>query len=141
MTRAKKSKATRKSAHGETSRKKREPAADDRKAKLGTKYLCFSCKSKFYDLNKPEPLCPKCGADQRRKPKETTSGGSSAAAPVKRPPVRPMPALLDEEDAETVPFEEEMDLDLGELEPAGGDEEFFDEEEGGEAPEDDVEEP
>ncbi len=141
MTRAKKPKATRKPSSGESSRRKREPAADDRKAKLGTKYVCFSCKAKFYDLNKPEPLCPKCGADQRHRPKETGSSHAVAPAPAKRPPVRPMPALLDEEDAESVPFEEEMDLDLGDLEPAGGDEEFFDEEEGGETPEDDVEEP
>jgi len=141
MTRAKKPKATRKPAEGESSRKKREPAADDRKTKLGNKYVCFSCKAKFYDLNKPEPLCPKCGADQRQKPKETGSSHASTPPAAKRPPVRPMPALLDEEEAETVPFEEEMDLDLGDLEPAGGDEEFFDEDEGGEAPEDDVEEP
>lgn len=32
---------------------------------LGKKYTCYSCHTKFYDLNKPVPLCPKCGADQR----------------------------------------------------------------------------
>ena len=32
---------------------------------LGKKYTCYSCHSKFYDLGKPEPICPKCGADQR----------------------------------------------------------------------------
>jgi len=32
---------------------------------LGKKYTCYSCHTKFYDLGKPEPLCPKCGADQR----------------------------------------------------------------------------
>jgi uncharacterized protein (TIGR02300 family) len=32
---------------------------------LGKKYACYSCHTKFYDLGKPEPLCPKCGADQR----------------------------------------------------------------------------
>ena len=30
------------------------------KQDLGTEYLCFSCKTKFYDLNKPEPTCPQC---------------------------------------------------------------------------------
>ena len=39
-------------------------------SKLGTKYHCFSCQAKFYDLNRPEPICPKCGADQRDKPKK-----------------------------------------------------------------------
>jgi len=32
------------------------------KQDLGTEYLCFSCKTKFYDLNKPEPACPQCEA-------------------------------------------------------------------------------
>lgn len=32
---------------------------------LGRKYNCYSCHTKFYDLGKPVPLCPKCGADQR----------------------------------------------------------------------------
>jgi uncharacterized protein (TIGR02300 family) len=33
--------------------------------KLGTKYGCYNCGTKFYDLGKSDPLCPKCGADQR----------------------------------------------------------------------------
>jgi rubrerythrin len=35
---------------------------------LGKKFTCYSCGTKFYDLNKPEKLCPKCGADQMAKP-------------------------------------------------------------------------
>jgi len=38
------------------------------KSKLGKRYTCFECGLKFYDLNRPEPLCPKCGADQRNDP-------------------------------------------------------------------------
>ncbi len=38
------------------------------KSKLGKRYGCFECGLKFYDLNRPEPLCPKCGADQRNDP-------------------------------------------------------------------------
>ena len=34
-------------------------------ANLGRKYTCYSCQTKFYDLGKPLPVCPKCGADQR----------------------------------------------------------------------------
>ncbi|HEY0514380.1 MAG TPA: TIGR02300 family protein [Thermoanaerobaculia bacterium] len=33
--------------------------------KLGTKYECYNCSTKFYDLGKSEPLCPKCGANQK----------------------------------------------------------------------------
>jgi len=32
---------------------------------LGQRFTCFKCECKFYDLCSPEPLCPRCGADQR----------------------------------------------------------------------------
>jgi uncharacterized protein (TIGR02300 family) len=35
---------------------------------LGNKFVCFKCSTKFYDLKKPDPICPKCGADQRESP-------------------------------------------------------------------------
>jgi uncharacterized protein (TIGR02300 family) len=31
------------------------------KDKLGTKQVCPSCESRFYDLNKRPAVCPKCG--------------------------------------------------------------------------------
>lgn len=33
-------------------------------ADLGTRYKCYKCGTKFYDLGKPQPLCPSCGEDQ-----------------------------------------------------------------------------
>ena len=49
---------------------------------LGTKYTCFKCGTKFYDLKKPVPACPKCGADQREAPvaKPQTARQQRAAA-------------------------------------------------------------
>jgi hypothetical protein len=38
------------------------------KAKLGTRYTCFKCGCKFYDLSRPVPSCPDCSADQREAP-------------------------------------------------------------------------
>lgn len=38
------------------------------KAKLGNRYACFQCGTKFYDLNRPQPTCPECGADQSLAP-------------------------------------------------------------------------
>ena len=38
------------------------------KSKLGKRFACYQCGTKFYDLMRPEPLCPKCGADQREDP-------------------------------------------------------------------------
>ena len=32
--------------------------------KLGSKLECHSCGAKFYDFDKPDPVCPKCGASQ-----------------------------------------------------------------------------
>ncbi len=38
------------------------------KSQLGTRYTCFQCETKFYDLNRPAALCPSCGADQANDP-------------------------------------------------------------------------
>lgn len=40
-------------------------------SKHGTKHTCWSCGTKFYDLNRPEPKCPKCGADPKEAPVTT----------------------------------------------------------------------
>ena len=31
---------------------------------LGKRFKCYKCGMKFYDLGKPQPLCPSCGANQ-----------------------------------------------------------------------------
>jgi hypothetical protein len=60
---------------------------------LGKKYTCYSCHTKFYDLGKPEPICPKCGADQRdaeEAPASTSHrgrGSSRAPAPIVEEPI------------------------------------------------------
>jgi uncharacterized protein (TIGR02300 family) len=33
-------------------------------ADLGKRFKCYKCGTKFYDMNKPEPICPACGEDQ-----------------------------------------------------------------------------
>jgi hypothetical protein len=38
------------------------------KERLGKKWVCYSCGVRFYDLKKPEPICPRCEADQRESP-------------------------------------------------------------------------
>ena len=37
-------------------------------SKFGKKFSCWKCSTKFYDLNKPSPKCPKCGADPDEDP-------------------------------------------------------------------------
>lgn len=46
-------------------------------SKYGTKHTCWSCGTKFYDLGRPDPKCPKCGADPAEAP--ATVGAVAAA--------------------------------------------------------------
>lgn len=70
---------------------------------LGRKYACHSCSTKFYDLNKPDAKCPKCGASPEAPSSETTPKASRAAS--KRARVAPVyEPKVEEEDA---PFEDE----------------------------------
>ena len=70
---------------------------------LGTKYTCYKCGAKFYDLKKPEPLCPKCGADQR----ENTALRTPEKAERKRMPRQMVDEPLLEEEAEDEPSTED----------------------------------
>ena len=84
-------------------RAKAPPPSGPRHPKLGYKYVCFECSTKFYDLNKPEPVCPKCEADQRDRPLHSRS--RLPASKPKKKPARAMQPLLEEED-DTLPPEE-----------------------------------
>lgn len=70
---------------------------------LGKKYVCYSCQTKYYDLGKAQPVCPKCGANPR---------DEDHAAPVTRG--RRAPVVVEPEDDA---FEEPAD------EPAADEEE------------------
>ncbi|MBK5258635.1 MAG: FYDLN acid domain-containing protein [Thermoanaerobaculia bacterium] len=99
-------------------------------ADLGKKYTCYSCHTKFYDLGKPEPLCPKCGADQRDaddKPVATSSRKGRVAAPP--PPVIEEPEFEAEAEAEPAVAAGEGDEDEEVVAPVDGREEEAEEEE------------
>jgi uncharacterized protein (TIGR02300 family) len=83
---------------------------------LGKKYECAECGTKFYDLGKSEPICPKCGTNQRglqEPPKTAAPPRVRTVAPVPvpvEPPEEDLPADIgdeDEEILEVVPGEEE----------------------------------
>ncbi len=81
---------------------------------LGTKYTCFKCGAKFYDMKKPEPICPKCGADQRESPASKPSPAPRSAAPKRPRPSSPRPRRSRssaDEDAERDEDEDEADED------------------------------
>jgi hypothetical protein len=81
-------------------------------SKFGRKFTCYSCSSKFYDLNKPNPKCPKCGADPEDDPNK---GIPVAAAPE---PTEEFSDEVEEEAADEDADEEGEDdmLDEGEEE-------------------------
>jgi uncharacterized protein (TIGR02300 family) len=79
------------------------------KAELGTKRLCGSCSTKFYDLNKDPIVCPKCGtvfvvATTAARPRPEAAAAARAAALVpEAEPAEPAEAefvSLEEADAE-----------------------------------------
>jgi uncharacterized protein (TIGR02300 family) len=80
---------------------------------LGNKFICFKCSTRFYDLKKPQPLCPKCGADQRDVPVVKASRRIKEKQPVVVAPEVEEPAE-DEEDSEPADEveEEEPEDDL-----------------------------
>jgi uncharacterized protein (TIGR02300 family) len=77
---------------------------------LGNKHVCFKCTTKFYDLKKPGPICPKCGADQRDAPvvkPQTAAQRRAAAAEAKAADEEPEIPAPSDEDAEDDDAEEE----------------------------------
>lgn len=80
---------------------------------LGNKFICFKCNSKFYDLKKPDPVCPKCGADQRdspaNRPTEGRRGRLAAVPKIIEPiePAEPAAAEGEEEEEKIEEFEDE----------------------------------
>jgi uncharacterized protein (TIGR02300 family) len=73
---------------------------------LGNKFVCFKCSTKFYDLKKPEPICPKCAADQRESP---ALRAPHAQARRSRAPARPAATEAAEEGVLTEEAELEED--------------------------------
>ena len=79
---------------------------------LGVKYTCFKCGTKFYDLKRPIPLCPKCGADQRDSPppeqavNERKRTRSKTPSEVEAIPVDSEVSALADEPSEDEPEEE-----------------------------------
>ena len=79
---------------------------------LGAKHTCFKCQTRFYDLGKVAPICPKCGADQRQGP------ANKPAPAEKRSRAPAKPAVVEPE----VEVEAEAEVDEDDVEDEDGDE-------------------
>ncbi len=100
------------------------PAPDS----LGKKYECYGCGVKFYDLCKPEPICPRCGSNQKNAPPKPALGKAAvAAAKKKRKAVK---AAEPDEIMDVLPMdddvylEDEFGTDFEAAEPEEDEEEF-----------------
>lgn len=110
------------------------------KAELGTKRICPSCGTKFYDLLKSPIICPKCGVSFIAAPL-LPSKGDGPQAPVAKPREAPKPAPAEDaeevSDVELVSLEEVEEGGDGEDETAAiADVDLGEEEETAEAEED-----
>jgi uncharacterized protein (TIGR02300 family) len=102
---------------------KRELAAAD----LGTRYKCYKCGTKFYDLGRPQPLCPSCGEDhnndeakgmhkrkKKRRPFTMIKANPTITAPEERDDVIEVVNEVDAEyvlDVDDIVLEEHADTD------------------------------
>ena len=89
---------------------------------LGRKYTCYSCHTKFYDLGKPEPLCPKCNADQRDAEEAPLVTSHRGRRVIEEPPDEEFGAETPEAASPAGDDEEEADI-LPEPEPEADEEE------------------
>ena len=94
-----------------------------RKTMLGQKWVCYSCQAKFYDLQKPDPKCPKCGADQRQSPAfekpKRTRAKKAAPPPAPKKAVKPPPPIEEGEDLDTPIDPEDLEFEDIEIDEGG----------------------
>jgi Zn finger protein HypA/HybF involved in hydrogenase expression len=91
-------------------------ASEEPMNSLGKKFSCHSCNAKFYDLNKTEKICPKCGADQNAKPtvKQKTKASKISEYDVSDEEATEIPDELVAE-GEELEIDEEVALDEEEV--------------------------
>ena len=98
------------------------------KSKLGNRYTCYECGTKFYDLNRPAPICPDCNADQTNAPVQDIRSLLNRNTAGNRPKEEVEPKSEDTSneageaaDSEFDDDDADMDLGLDELDDAGDD--------------------
>jgi hypothetical protein len=95
---------------------------------LGRKFTCYSCHTKFYDLGKTTPVCPKCGADQRDAEEKPVASSHRSKRVIEQPPESDFDVEEEEIGVPESPVEEE-ELEPVEATPVEAEPEEADEEE------------
>lgn len=86
--------------------------------KLGAKFECYNCGTKFYDLGKSEPLCPKCGANQKD---AVTSESPSTSQSSRRRRKADVPKAVEIDEEEPIAAADDIDDELVEPDLVGAD--------------------
>ena len=81
------------------------------KPELGTKRVCVSCGTRFYDLTRQPAICPKCGTEQPIEQPRMKRAGGNVTDEKRRAKVIPVPGL-EEADVEVETTEEEAEEDV-----------------------------
>jgi uncharacterized protein (TIGR02300 family) len=87
--------------------------------KLGAKFECYNCGTKFYDLGKSESLCPKCGANQKDAVTSESPAASQSSRRRRKADVPKAVAEIDED--EPIAVAEDIDDELVEPDLVGAD--------------------
>lgn len=100
------------------------------KPELGTKRLCPSCSTKYYDLNHDPILCPRCGApfDPALVAKARPLTAADDEEPEEEEEAGLSPEFVPLEDAEDADGDDVPDIEEAEIEDEGPDDTFLEEE-------------
>ncbi|MCB1032806.1 MAG: FYDLN acid domain-containing protein [Acidobacteria bacterium] len=79
--------------------------------KLGTKLECHSCGAKFYDLERPDPICPKCGASQAEFKSSASSSDSKESRAAKKLEDEPAVDSVDVDEDDVAPEDDDLDIE------------------------------
>lgn len=86
---------------------------------LGSRRVCSSCTTKYYDLGKPDPECPRCGAPAHSEdgdPRATAMARIKAEGPRKRTADEEEPSFgLDKKAEASTDEDEDEEEELEEL--------------------------
>lgn len=81
------------------------------KSKLGNRYSCFACGTKFYDLNKSPATCPECGASQEDAPTRDKMRDAMGRGPAPSAAKEPSKAAPETETLETSDEDGGLEID------------------------------
>ncbi|HUK66178.1 MAG TPA: FYDLN acid domain-containing protein [Anaeromyxobacteraceae bacterium] len=79
---------------------------------LGVKLTCWKCGTKYYDLKKADPVCPKCGANPREAPQTKAPPAAERRRPAKEPAVEEVVEQVEEADLDE-DLDDEAEDDAG----------------------------